>query len=391
MSTLRRNRPARLLKLPRRNSMSSVVFVPVPESLRGEVGDSGFVIDPSIPIPVELAETAFEWDRLSAEMILSGLIRAVAEDPEAENAGYYRRFVLAVKPNILEEFTAAAILQERNGEYDAALEIITALSRLFPGSSETLLNRALILENRAAARRETLERSGKAEEADLENALAHEAYNELISLDPPFPNGLFNAGFFYIKQRDFVLAKYCFSAYIPLADDEEKQKQALKTLREIDASGLDDPAFREAYAVISRKEDDPGLREAGIQEGLLKVRDFLERRPQVWNGWFLLGWGLRLLGRWEDGAASFRKALELGGDTGDTRNELAICLMELGDYAAARKELEAALRSESENIKIISNLGILALKQGKREEARGFFRIVLELDPADPLGKAWGA
>jgi len=69
----------------------------------------------------------------------------------------------------------------------------------------------------------------------------------------------------------------------------------------------------------------------------------------------------------------------------DIRNEMAICFMETGDLKAARKELEAALRDDFENTKIISNLGVLAQKSGNDKEAAAFFRTVLELDPADPL------
>jgi cytochrome c-type biogenesis protein CcmH/NrfG len=115
------------------------------------------------------------------------------------------------------------------------------------------------------------------------------------------------------------------------------------------------------------------------------VRDFLERYPAVWNGWFVLGWALRRLERWADGTAALKKAVELGGGNADTRNELAICLMETGELAAARRELEAALPDDPENVKIISNLGVLALKNGRHEEAAAFFRTVLEIDPADPL------
>jgi Flp pilus assembly protein TadD len=98
-----------------------------------------------------------------------------------------------------------------------------------------------------------------------------------------------------------------------------------------------------------------------------------------------LGWGLRRLSRWEDAAAAFTKALERGGDNNDTRNELAICLMELGNHKAARRELEAALREEPENVKIISNLGVLAMRNGDDDEAAAFFRTVLELEPGDPV------
>jgi tetratricopeptide (TPR) repeat protein len=408
---------------------SRIVFLSVPESLRGHLetpsgegsasGDKpedAFAIDPAVPIPVELppGETTLDWDAFSWEMILSGMIRVISDFPlenpvdfpaespapsqgkspaespaESPRDGgplssrltraridYYRRFVLAVKPNILREFTEASILKAKNGDYPMALEITAALEGLFPRSPVVLLNRALILEERA----EALEKSGRDAEAEEENQRAQEAYLQVLALNPPFPNGLFNGGFFFMKRQDFEKARECFAAYIPLAEEGEKKERAGILLREITEQGLDDAMFREAYECIRRGDE---------EQGLLLIRDFLERHSDVRNGWFLLGWALRRLGRWEDGAASFRKAMELGGDDGNTRNELAICLMELGDYRAARKELEAALWEEPENVKIISNLGVLAMKQGEDDEAAGFFRTVLDLEPEDPVAREY--
>jgi Flp pilus assembly protein TadD len=59
--------------------------------------------------------------------------------------------------------------------------------------------------------------------------------------------------------------------------------------------------------------------------------------------------------------------------------------MEQGDYDAARKELETALRDDPENVKLISNLGVLAMKRGDDDEAAAFFRTVLEMEPKDPI------
>ncbi|WP_223292808.1 tetratricopeptide repeat protein [Breznakiella homolactica] len=359
------------------SSKNGIVFLSVPESLRGRVeAESGgnFSIDPSIPIPVELppGEKDLDLENLSWEMILSGMIRVVSENPGGEDADYYRRFVLAVKPDILGEFSEAAILKARNGDYDMALEIFAALKGLFPASPVVLLNTALVLEDRADA----LERAGREEEAEAENERAHGVYKEVLALDPPFPNALFNGAFFFMKRRNFDKAREYFSKYIPLSDDPEKKDRAQKIVREIETRSLDDEIFREAYDFI---------RMGNETEGINKARNFLERHPDVWNGWFILGWGLRRLERWEDAAAAFRKAIELGGDNADTRNELAICLMETNDLKGARKELEAALSEEPENVKIISNLGILALKNGDDAEAAAFFRTVLELEPEDPV------
>lgn len=353
-----------------------IFFLSVPESLRGDVGN--FTIDPAIPIPVELPAGASRsaLENLSWEMMISGMIKVVAREPEGEDADYYRRFVLAVKPDILEEFTEAAILKSRNGDYELALEILAALGGLFPFSPTVRLNKALVLEERADA----FERSGRETEAEETAELAFAAYKEALALDPPYPEAFFNAGFFYMKRRNFAKAKECFARYVKMSDDPLKKKKAAGIVKEIETRDLDDSVFREAYDFIRMGEEEKGIAQA---------KEFLSRHGSVWNGWFLLGWGLRRLERWEEAIAAFSKAAELGGEGCDVRNELAICLMETGDLAGARKELEKALRLENDNLKVISNLGVVALRSGKKDEAAAFFRTVLELDPEDPIAKRY--
>jgi Flp pilus assembly protein TadD len=382
---------------------SRIVFLNVPESLRGEVapeddcgnpaeGGTEFFIDPAIPIPVEIIGDNFNLEDLSSEMILSGMIKVIREGagetgrvlrlPDGtealtpERIGYYRSFVLALRPGILREFTGAAILKAKGGDFDTALDILDSLGALYPGHGIVLLNRALVREERAAR----LERQGKEEAAEAESGAAAKIYTELLDLDPPMADVLFNAGFFFMGRRDFSRARHCFSRYLALDGEGEKAEKAGAMLKEIAAGGLEEEDYREAWEHIRRGEN---------TEGLQKARSFLEDHPRAWQGWFLLGWALRKLRRWEDGEAAFCKAIEFGGDNGDTRNELAICLMERGRIAEARRELEAALRQEPENIKIISNLGVLALKNGNGGEAAAFFRTVLEMEPGDPVAAAF--
>ncbi|MDR0998205.1 MAG: tetratricopeptide repeat protein [Treponema sp.] len=394
-----------------------IVFLSVPESVRGRIeamayhvrghkedesGDSRFEeahaekiqgeefqILPEIPLPMELPATeGFSLEDLSWEMILAGMLKVLSageSSGEERPSGfgpawldYYRRFVLALRPDILPELSEAAILKAKNGDYELSLEIFGALKGLFPHSPTTLLNSALILEEKAAA----LERRGREEEAETEYAAAERAYGEALALTPPFPDAFFNAAYFYLKRRDFVRAEELLSAYLDLdsALDEEKRENARSLIKEIEEKCLDDAGFREAWDLV---------RQGREEEGLLNIRGFLERHPSVWNGWFVLGWALRRLGRWKDARVSFEKALELGGDNGDTRNELAICLMELGDYPAARRQLESALRADPENVKIVSNLGVLAMKSGNDDEASGFFRTALELESGDPVARRY--
>jgi len=367
---------------------SRLLFLSVPESLRGQiesVAHDDFSINPGIPLPVEIPEDEenLNLEELSWEMIISGMLSVIAAGPEAlapvqENTAqknawinYYRHFVLAVRPSIMSEFTEAAILKARNGDFDLALEILDSLRGLFPSSPVVTMNRALVMEERAAA----LERRDSAETEDAFRA-AETAYTEALSLHPPFPTAQFNAGFFYLGRKDFRRARECFSRYVDIAEDKAKTEQAQAIIKDIDENGLEDENFNDAYKFILQGNEEEGMR---------SVRDYIEKYPSVWNGWFVLGWALRRMGRWEDGAAAFGKAIELGGANSDTRNELAICLMETGNLKGARGELESALRDDPENVKIISNMGVLALKSGNNDEAAAFFRTVLEFDPQDPI------
>ncbi|MDR2953027.1 MAG: tetratricopeptide repeat protein [Treponema sp.] len=358
------------------------VFVPVPASFAAafplpNTGDGGFSIDPDIPIPVEISGNGnIELKELSPEMILSAMLRVIeAGNEKKEWIGYYRRFVLAFRPGIMAEFTGAAVGKARNGDFDGALDILSCLRGLFPFSPAVSLNLALVLEEKAARRRK-LGKEGWEKTRDAAAAV----YEELLWRDPPFPRAVFNGGCFFHAQGDFGKAAEYFSRYLEIAEDGEKRKRAKEALKEIRDNGLDEKCFMEARLSLER---------GNAKEGLSSIREFLEGRPLAWNGWFMLGWALRLLGRWKDGAAAFKKAIELGGDGGDARNELAICLMETGDISGARRELETALAQDADNVKIISNLGVLALKEGDKEKAAAFFRAVLELDGGDPVAGRW--
>jgi Flp pilus assembly protein TadD len=361
---------------------TKVVFLPVPAGFiklfpRRPGPDKEFSIDPDIPIPVEIAGVEeIGLRELSAEMILSAMLRVIgAGEADEEWTGYYRRFVLAFRPDILAEFTEAAVGKARNGDFDAALDIFSCLRGLFPFSPSVSLNRALVLEEKAG----WLLKLGGEDGRKARDAAAS-AYEELMGREPPFPPAFFNSGRFFLSQSDFQKAAECFSRYLEEAGDGEKTIQAKEALKEIRDKGLDEECFNEARLSLERGE---------AAEGLRSIREFLESRPLVWNGWFMLGWALRLLGRWADGAAAFKKAIELGGESGDARNELAICLMETGDVSGARRELETALAQDSDNVKIISNLGVLALKEGDKEKAAAFFRTALDRDGDDPVTRRW--
>ncbi len=356
--------------------LEKVGYISIAETKQRQIGD--FVLDPAILLPVEFppGETRWNMTDVSWEAIVSGTLTVLAYDPHNANAAYYRKFVLAVKPDIRDEFTHLGITKARNKDYALAIEIFRALEGLFPDDALTLMNLALVYDGRARAY-ERLEKNELAEELQ---GLAFESYKRALAADPSEPSLHYNVAFFYLHMRSFEKAREHLAEFLRSGTDRKMIREAERIIREIDAQGLMDVLFRSAYDFIRM-----GKEEKGIEA----IKRFLETHPEVPNAWFLLGWGCRRLARYAEGKEAFLRALSLGAPHPDLLNELAICLMELGELEESDKRLSEALRIEPENTKIISNLGIVSMKRGEKEKAAGFFRTVLELDPEDPVASRY--
>lgn len=356
--------------------LENILFISIPAELAA--GVEGFDIDPSVLLPVEMPQGADEWQPsgLTWEMIVAGMLKVLAYRPGHEDADYFRSFVMAVRPTLVDELTETAVIKARNGDYDVAEEIFLALDGLLPEEGRTKLNLALLHEQRA----ESYKQKSNEEMADEYSRRAFEAYKHALATDPTIPEIHFNAAFFFLRNANYDRAREHFLTYLQLGDDETKRAEAKKAVDEIEAHNLLDTMFREAYDLIRMNRE---------EEGIAKIRQFLASSPDVWNGWFLLGWAHRRLGRYTEARDAFQKAVDLGSTETDTLNELSICHMELGDFDAAYRRLTQALRQEPENVKVISNLGILSMKRDEIDEALGYFRAALEIEPEDPIAQRY--
>lgn len=367
------------------NPLESVYFINFDENVK--LSDKAFKIDSTIPLPVQKKETEdagnFNMKELSEEQILAGILKVMAYDSANKNILYYRSLLKSARPNLKKELTEAAILKTKNEDFELAEEIFAALRGFDPEDMATILNTALFLDQRADSYR----KNGLIEDADAcdEDALFY--YKQAMDSEPAIPDSFFNAGFYYLKKRNYIEAKSVFETYLALTCEESdealgenglyKKNRAQQIIDEIDNRNLEDDHFTSAYKLINNGEEEKGLEE---------IRLFLMNNPNVWNAWFMLGWGCRKIGKFEDAKKAFEKTLTLeGGKIADTYNELAICYMEEGDLQKAKENLQKALNLESENTKIISNLGYLALKEGNPSLAASYFQTVLEYDPEDKI------
>jgi Flp pilus assembly protein TadD len=355
-------------------ALERVTFISIAGTNQRRIGD--FALDPEVPLPLELppGQSQLNLAELRWEAIVAGALKVLTYDPQNAHLDYYRRFVLAVKPDIKEELTHLGITTSRNGDTELAIEIFRALEGLFPEDGIPKMNLALAYDE-GARRQEKLENTGLAEELQ---SLAFEAYKRALVAMPSEPVIHYNFAFFYLHQRAFEKTHEHLMEYLKAGTDPVMMKEAGRIIKEIDSQGLIGGLFQKAYDFIRMGKE---------QEGVDAIRDFLDTHPRVPNAWFLLGWGLRRLGRYAEGKEAFGKALEAGAPHADLLNELAICHMELGELDASVVQLSEALRLEPENTKIITNMGIVAMKRDDIDEAKGFFLTVLEMDPKDPVAR----
>ena len=371
-----------------KNPLDSIFFIDLPENFT--LSDSAFPIDKTIQLPVQQRDNdapgVFNPKEITMEQILAGILTVLAYDKKNPHLDYYRSILKKAKPNIKAELCEAAILKTKNEDFDLAEEIFMALHGLEPDDVAIILNMALFLDQRA----DNYRRAGLFEDADAYDADAESYYIQAMEAEPPLPDSFFNAGFFYLKQHKYREAKDSFETFVALnagATQEElgengeyKLNRAQEILENIKEQNMDDARFKNAYDLISSGQEEKGLEE---------IRIFLQNNPKVWNAWFLLGWGLRKLERFEDAKQAFLEALKYGGDkNADTYNELSLCLVAEKNFAEAKSALQKAMAIEPDSTKIISNLGYTALAQGDEEEARKYFSIVLEIDPKDTIAAA---
>jgi tetratricopeptide (TPR) repeat protein len=349
-------------------------------SVRGlkplDVGD--FRLDPQIDLPIELprgSQRTAPAD-ISWQAIIAAMLKILAYRPEAEHADYYRSFILAAQPDIKEEFTRAGILKTEQGELELAMEIFRSMAGLFPGCGRTLNNLALVYEQLG----QEWDRRGDPAQAERYGELAFETYKAALAAEPELAAVHQNFAHFYLRRGNPQKACEHLERFLKHNQDPEMAEPARVLLHRLEAAAAAEAACAEALDAIQI-----GREKAAIE----LLTPVTREHPGLWNAWFLLGWAHRRIANYEEGRRAFLAALQHNERSPDLHNELAICLMELGDLEESRKHLEAAQLLSPDDPKILSNLGVLALRRGDAPEARRLFQAVLKRHPDDPIASRY--
>ncbi len=356
--------------------IDNILFISLPEGFNHQIGD--FVIDPAIKLPIEIpqGETAESWtpESLSWEMIVAGMLKILAHNPNHPNIDYFGSFVLAVKPDAITELTASGIAKSKQEEFSLAQELFLAVLSLQkePGH---YLNVAFCFGEESSNLKDPADEAAK--NSALDRSFFY--YKEGLKEFPKNPDIHYYIAQFYLQQEGFSKALTHYKEFLSLADKDDSRRDQVKTLIEKieEHNPLQGPLASALDMIHMGKED----------EAIATLESYLEDQTGDWNTYFLLGWALRRQGEYSKAKSAFLRAKKEQPLEIDIHNEIAICSMEMGDFTAAEEALIEGLQIEPENVKILSNLGVLALKQDNKEDALGYFRVAQDIDPEDSVVK----
>ena len=353
------------------DELKNIIFITLPPTSARTIGN--FSIDPAIEIPVQLGEgrTHIEAEeQISIELIVAGMLKILAWEPDHRHRLYYRSFVLAAQPTAAQELNIAAIAQEQKGNLRFAEELFRAVCVLEPQSA-SFINLATLYSRIAAQDTEKGEQWDSYQQRSLDTLI------EGLDLLEDDGDLLREIGYFHLYQGNVEAARSFLERYLEQdGSEDEKRSHTRKILADITAKLADDESLMAAYDAIQMNKEEEAIR---------ILDSFLSPNPTVWNAWFLKGWALRRLRRWEEAQAALLKALSHTTASSDLYNELAICALESGQRELAKQYLDTAIDLDEENITLLSNLAYLHLADGELDLAREYLERARSVDGDDPV------
>lgn len=339
---------------------------------KGESKIENFSIREDIPLPVFIENgKKVSLEDITAENIITGIIKVLIEDPNNDNLDYYRDFIFTVQPMIEARLSSVAYEAEKHGDYNDALEMYRILYILNPDSLETNLNIAICYDEYS----QKLFQNGREEEAAKIEEQAFEFYKKVDDFDDKPDKVYYYIGRFYLIKENYEKAVEYFNTFLEETKDDEKKKEVLTLLNDINIEGIRDEDYQMAIELIqSGKEND----------ALEFIEKFISKHPNSWNAYYIKGVALSKLGEYSDAIGFFEKALKYNPGSSDIYNEIGLCYVELGIYHKGEMNFYRALKKKPDDISILSNLAICSYKKGNKKEAVKYCEIILEYYPKDP-------
>jgi len=353
--------------------LQDIVFISISADM--ETANKEFIIDPAIPVPVQLQDGKDSLDPhsgITIAMVASGLIKVIAYQEEHENISYYKNLLFSLQPDIVQELQLGAVSKAKMGEVDFAIELTLAAVHLNNQIPELFVNLATLYAQHA----KNAQDSEDNEKFDVYTRKQLEILYKGLTSHPLSHILLSEYGLVQLFHSNDEIALEYLNRYLKIAPKDEKREIIEKQVTQLQQQADSERTLQEAFDEMQLGND---------QTALTLITTFLETNSNNWSGHFIKGWAMRRLGEFQEASEEFLKALTLGAQNADIYNELSICALETGMRELSKDYLEIALELEEENMTILSNLALLLLQDEEYNKVADLILRAKEIDPNDPL------
>lgn len=353
-------------------NLDDVVFITLPDGFGQEI--EGFSFDPTIELPVQIADGREEIttdEGISFAMIAAGLIKVIAHNQNHPHTAYYRNLLFNLQPDIVKELQLAAIARVNAEDYDFAEELFSAALNLNREEPQLFVNLSLVYGQMARKARD--DKKQELYDEAIEKQL--QTLREGVNLHPNSELLLSEYGVLNLFLGNDEIALKYLNSYLKVAQEGEKRDLIGKQVNQLTERIDNEKTLFAAFDAMQMGQD---------ERALALSETFITNDKHQWGAWFIKGWAHRRLGDYQSSQAAFLRCLELGEENADIYNELSICALELGNRELSKDYLEIALELEEDNVKLLSNLAFIHMRDGEFNRAYELMERGLAIDPNDP-------
>ena len=352
---------------PMTAELKDIRFINLPEDR--QVG--GITISSSIPLPISFPEGSLVED-IDVNSIVAGLIKIVAWAPENQNFEYYKKILLELQPDVVQQLNMAAIAKSEKKEFDFAEELMLAVNHL-SDAPESYINLAVLYAKMTVE----LHKKNDDTKADMYDDKIINILNQCKEKHKNYAAAYSEISAFHMRHGDMENARDYLARYAELEEDEKKKKQAKKTLENMNREISAHDQVMYAYDKMMM----------GCPDEALEVMNRYLASERTWEGFFLRGWAKRVLEDYDGAQKDLLESLRIDGKNAEVYNELSICSRECGDVELAKSYLQIAVDLDGDDVIYLSNLAFLHLGSGEFAEARELLERARKIDEEDPQVK----